>query len=93
MPWSMIVAIYFITWWIVLFAILPWGVRPQAEAEMAPGTDPGAPAIHALKAKIVWTTVVSAIVFGAFYAAYVSHLITLENLATLWGLLPDRFGP
>ena len=38
-------AIYFITWWIVLFAVLPWGVRSQSEAgDVVPGSDPGAPA-------------------------------------------------
>ncbi len=88
MSWSTIAAIYFITWWVVLFAILPWGVRSQAEdGEVPPGTDPGAPAIPALKAKVVWTTIVSAIVFGAFYWVYVSRLVSLEDLATLWGLL------
>ena len=34
------IAIYFLIWWIVLFAVLPWGVRAQGE-EGAPGTDPG----------------------------------------------------
>jgi predicted secreted protein len=88
MSWSTIAAIYFITWWVVLFAILPWGVHSQAEdGEVPPGTDPGAPAIPALKAKVVWTTIVSAIVFGAFYWIYVSRLVSLEDLATLWGLL------
>jgi predicted secreted protein len=23
------IAIYFIIWWVVLFAVLPWGVRSQ----------------------------------------------------------------
>ncbi|HVY59073.1 MAG TPA: DUF1467 family protein [Xanthobacteraceae bacterium] len=88
MRWTTIGAIYFIVWWIVLFAILPWGVRSQAEAgEVPPGTDPGAPAIPALRAKLLWTTIVSAVVFGLFYGAYVSHMITLDDLATLWGLL------
>jgi predicted secreted protein len=40
------IAIYFIIWWTVLFAVLPWGVRSQQESgAVAPGTDPGAPAI------------------------------------------------
>ena len=39
------IAIYFVVWWIVLFAILPFGVKSQTEhgEEIAPGTDPGAP--------------------------------------------------
>jgi len=27
------IAIYFLIWWIVLFAVLPWGVRAQGENE------------------------------------------------------------
>ena len=54
---STAIAIYFLIWWIVLFAVLPWGVRAQGEGG-APGTDPGAPRVPRLKAKLVWTTLV-----------------------------------
>ena len=88
MAWTTMLAIYFVVWWVVLFAVLPFGVRSQAEqGAVTPGTDPGAPAIPGLKAKLVWTTVVSAAVFGAFYGVYVSRLVSLQDLATLWGLL------
>ena len=54
-------AIYFVIWWIALFVVLPWGVRSQHESgAVAPGTDPGAPAIPRLKAKLAWTTIVAA---------------------------------
>jgi predicted secreted protein len=43
------IAIYFLIWWIMLFAVLPWGVRAQGE-EGTPGTDPGAPTVPRLKA-------------------------------------------
>ena len=46
-----IVAIYFIIWWVVLFMVLPFGVRSQDESgEVSPGTDPGAPMRHRLRA-------------------------------------------
>ena len=36
------IAIYFIIWWVVLFAVLPWGVRSQEEGgDVVSGTDPG----------------------------------------------------
>lgn len=86
MSWTTIFAIYFIIWWTVLFAVLPWGVRSQQEqGDVVPGTDPGAPAIPALLSKIVWTTVATTIVFGLFYWAYVSRVVTLDDLATVWG--------
>ena len=88
MPWYTILAIYFILWWLTFFAVLPWGVRSQEEhAKVVPGSDPGAPAVPKLKSKLVWTTVVSAIVFGAFYWAYVTKAVAFEDLATMWGLL------
>ena len=49
MSWTTILAIYFIVWWLVLFTVLPWGVRSQHEAgDITPGTDPGAPAMPSL---------------------------------------------
>ena len=58
------IAIYFLIWWIVLFAVLPWGVRAQGE-DSAPGTDPGAPQAPRLMAKLVWTTMVAGAGLGA----------------------------
>jgi len=66
MPFStpMAVAIYFTIWFTVLFAVLPFGVRPQDEAsEFVAGADPGAPAEPRLLAKAAWTTLISAMVF------------------------------
>ena len=81
-------AIYFIMWWLVFFAVLPFGVRSQDEhGDIVPGTDPGAPAVHGLQIKMVWTTVVATIVFAVFYWAYVTKAIAFDDLVTLWGLL------
>ncbi len=89
MSWTTATAIYFIIWWVVLFAVLPWGVRSQAESgEVVPGSDPGAPAIPHLWAKLVWTTVVATVVFALSAVAYAYRLVTLDDLATLFGLLP-----
>ena len=88
MSWTTIAAIYLIVWWLVLFTVLPWGVRSQHEAgEIVPGTDPGAPALPGLLKKVVWTTVIATLVFGAFYWAFVNRVIALEDLVTFWGLL------
>jgi predicted secreted protein len=82
------IAIYFVIWWVVLFTILPWGIRSQHEdGEIAPGTDPGAPALPRLWLKLLWTTVVSGLVFALCYVAYVYRLVSLHDLVTLWGLL------
>lgn len=82
------IATYFVLWWLVLFVVLPFGIRSQHETgEVSPGTDPGAPAIPRLLARLVWTTIVAAVVFAAMYVVYVYRLVSLEDLATLWGLL------
>ena len=68
------IAIYFTMWWIVLFAVLPFGVRSQREdGSYFEGTDPGAPVAPRMWVKAVWTTFISAILFVAllFYMNYV----------------------
>jgi len=77
---SLAIALYAICWWIVLFAILPLG------AESAPpGSDPfaeavGAPSSPRLKLKFLVTTIVSAVIVGAVYAAFTYELIRLDDL-------------
>lgn len=74
-------ASYFIVWWLVLFAVLPWGVRSQAEdGEVIHGSDPGAPAIPHLRAKLLWTTLVSAGLFALGALVFVKRWISLDML-------------
>jgi predicted secreted protein len=87
MPITTAVAIFFLIWWVVLFAVLPWGIRSQHEGgEIVPGTDPGAPAVPKLGRKLIWTTLVSGVVFVAFYVVYSDRLLTLEGLLAPFGL-------
>ena len=62
----MAVAVYFTMWWIVLFAVLPFGVRSQHEHEhgVVPGSEPGAPHTPRLLSKALWTTALSAVLFA-----------------------------
>ncbi len=70
------VAVYVTIWWIVLFAVLPLGVRSAEEAgeEQPEGADPGAPVAPQLARKAAITTAIAAIIFvfvaiGANYVA------------------------
>jgi predicted secreted protein len=67
MSWISAFAIYFIIWWTVLFATLPFGLRTQAEDDdVTLGTVSSAPrGAHMLRA-VLRTTLVSAVIFGAF---------------------------
>jgi predicted secreted protein len=75
-------ALYFIIWWVVLFAMLPIGVRTAEEAgeKAAPGTAESAPHTPNLLPKMVATTVVASIVFAALYVIIVDHVITLDDI-------------
>jgi predicted secreted protein len=68
MSWVSIAAIFFIIWWTVLFAMLPLGLRTQDdEGDVTLGTTSSAPrGPHMLKA-VIRTTIVSLMIFGAFY--------------------------
>jgi predicted secreted protein len=80
------VAMFFLIWWVVLFAVLPWGVHSQHEGgEMAPGTDPGAPVIPRLGRKLAWTTLVAGLVFAAFYFILARHMAQIGSLMSHFG--------
>lgn len=63
------IAVYFVIWWTVLFAVLPFGVRSQFESgEIGDGTEPGAPLAPMLLRKALITSLVAAVVFaGVWY--------------------------
>lgn len=63
-----LLAIYAISWWITLFAILPLGVRSQLESgEITPGTEPGAPASPRVWRAVGITSLVAFPVSGLLY--------------------------
>ena len=66
-------AIYFVIWWLVLFTVLPFGVRTQEEeGEVEPGSAPSAPARPRIAIRLLATSLIAALVFGAFYSAFTS---------------------
>ena len=79
-PFTMF-AIYATIWWIVVFAILPLGVRSHAEMgiDLKDGGDPGAPVNPNLVKKAITTTWVSAIVFAILYALLFTHVIPIPQ--------------
>jgi predicted secreted protein len=83
---STALAIYFVLWWLVLFVTLPFGVRSQHEdGGGAPGTDPGAPVASLMGRKLIWTTVIAAIVYGLGMLAYRAGYLNIERLSNLMG--------
>ncbi|MBR0964473.1 DUF1467 family protein [Bradyrhizobium diazoefficiens] len=84
---STALAIYFVIWWIALFLTLPFGVRSQHEdGTGAPGTDPGAPILTRMGRKLIWTTIISAVIYGLAMVAYQAGYLSIERLSKLMGM-------
>ncbi|MCA6120599.1 DUF1467 family protein [Bradyrhizobium sp. WSM 1704] len=80
-------AIYFVLWWLTLFLTLPFGVRSQHEdGGGAPGTDPGAPVLARMGRKLLWTTLISAVIFAIAMWAYYAGYLSIERLSKLMGM-------
>ncbi len=76
-------ALYFIIWWTVLFAVLPLGVRTQDEAgDVVPGTPGSAPAAPRLLRVVLLTTIAAAVVFAIVWAVMHWRLIDVGVIPT-----------
>ena len=73
------IAIYFIVWWTVIFAVLPFGSRSQHEdGAVEDGTEPGAPSRPLLLRKALITTVIAAVIVGVFAWSLETGRLTLD---------------
>jgi predicted secreted protein len=72
-------AVYFVIWWVVLFAVLPFGVRTQHEAgHVVPGTPASAPVRPKFLQIVLATSLIAGVIFGIAYAAFAYGLIDLR---------------
>jgi predicted secreted protein len=83
MSTSLAIAIYFICWWIVLFAILPLriGSQPPESARDPLADAAGAPYAPNLARKFLMTTIVSLALFVVIYVVIAFQLVTLGGLS------------
>ncbi len=74
-------AIYFIIWWVTLFAVLPFGAHSAHELgeEVEQGHAPSAPVSPRILRKFAITTLVAGIVFACVYVAFIYKLVTLDT--------------
>lgn len=82
MKWTSIVAIYLLFWVMSAFLVMPFHVRTAQEegADLIPGQAESAPHNFKPLRIVLWTTLVSVILFGLYYANYVNQWITPETL-------------
>lgn len=79
MGWFTGIVVYLLLWWLALFTVLPWGVRPADHPEE--GHDSGAPVDPRLKQKFLITTVIAAIIWLVVYGLIKIDVIDFYDLA------------
>jgi predicted secreted protein len=76
MNWVEGVVVYVLIWWVVIFAVLPFGAKPPDQVATGHASAPAKPRLW-LKAGIV--TVVSAVIWFAIHAVVQSDLISFRG--------------
>lgn len=61
------IAVYIVIWWVVIFMVLPWGVRPVGAEDIAKGHASSAPRQPRILTKMAVTTVIAALVWVGVY--------------------------
>jgi len=77
MTWVQGVVAYVVIWWVVIFAVLPSGIRPTDEGDL--GHAAGAPANPRLWFKAGVTTLVAAVLWLALFLLVNSNLISFRE--------------
>jgi len=79
--WFSAFVIWLILWWLILFIILPIGIRGQAEeGDIVEGSEPGAPHKLDMKRKFIQTTIVASILWVLACGIILSGVISWETL-------------
>ncbi len=76
MNWATGLVVYLVVWWLVLFMVLPWGVRVPDEPEEGHATS--APVRPRLLLKFAATTVIAGMIWGVVYWLVQSDLISFR---------------
>lgn len=78
MNWVSGIVLYILIWWVALFAVLPIGMQPKAEADQASGWR-GAPAAPRIARKVVLTSVVACVVWLLVYLVIESDMLSFRH--------------
>jgi predicted secreted protein len=79
MGWVSGIAVYVVIWWLVIFMVLPWGVKPVSTAEVARGHAAGAPERPRMWRKLLVTSLIALVLWGIVYWVMESDLIRLDG--------------
>jgi len=78
MQWFTAFVVYVLIWWTVLFAVLPMGTKPVADADAATGWR-GAPERPRLVRKLVITSLVAAVIWLVVVALIESDWLSFRH--------------
>lgn len=75
MNWFSAIVVFIISWWLILLAILPIGVRGQHEdGPPKDGTEPGAPVEARFAKKALWA------LYGAIGVTVIAYIIGISGI-------------
>ena len=81
------IVLYAVLWFLALFLLLPFGFRSQADdGYVVPGTHEGAPAHPLLKRKMIWATLLAAVIWAFCAWIILGGVITREDIENLSGI-------
>ena len=78
MSWYTGFVTYAINWGLVMFMVLPWGVRRIDPEDLGEGDDPGAPANPRILLRAAITTVAAAVIFCLIYVVFISGVFSFR---------------
>ena len=73
------IAVYIVIWWVVIFMVLPWGVRPVGADDIVKGHASSAPRQPRILTKMAVTSVVAALVWVGIYFLIESGGLSLRE--------------
>jgi predicted secreted protein len=77
--WFTGIVVYLLIWWTALFAVLPIGTRPVAEADPATGGWRGAPSRPLLGRKVIGTTLLAGVIWLGVDAFIRAELVSFRD--------------
>ena len=75
------IVLYSVLWFLVLFVLLPIGQQSQADVgQVTPGTPAGAPHEPKRKKKMLWATLITAVLWAVIAYIILADVITRADL-------------
>jgi predicted secreted protein len=72
------IVLYTMIWWVVIFAVLPCGIKHSPHQDK--GHAAGAPTSPNMKRKFLYTSLIALVVWGLVYSIITYDIITVDTL-------------